>query len=195
MYMHIFKQNICVFNHVFQKYSQRLFVDCDQIRRGCFRIQSQSSLNKLASLFPPLSARRRIRVRNKVIVAYMRGAKDSTDSIIRARVHVIKAGDESFSKENSVECIIQRINRPRVFPSRVYQRCEPKNRDSLACATLGTKCVKLRKGSRVSPSLFYNKSPWSCPSVCSVLPSRHSLFSPTRSHTAILSFSFSVTQH
>lgn len=28
-------------------------------------------------------------------------------------------------------CIIQNINRRRIFPSRVYQRCRPKNRDSL----------------------------------------------------------------
>lgn len=48
--------------------------------------------------------------------------------------------------------VIQNINR-RILPSRVYQRCGPKNRDSLRAQRPVTKCVKLRKGSRPFLSL------------------------------------------
>lgn len=102
-------------------------------------------------------------------------------------------GDESSSKKNSVECIIQRINRRRVLPSCVYQRCEPKNRDSLRAQRSVQSVLSSERARAVSPSLLLCiiNLPGHSPSVCpSVLPSRHSPFLPVSSTYRVSPFSF-----
>lgn len=67
-------------------------------------------------------------------------------------------------------CIIQNINR-RILPSRVYQRCGPKNRDSLrAQCPVQSVLSSERARARFSRSPLHNKSlrvspPLFCPSL------------------------------
>lgn len=100
------------------------------------------------------------------------------------------------SPRYTFSCIIQNINR-RILPSRVYQRCWPKNRDSLRAqrpvqSVLSSERARARfsrpplhnKSLRVSPPLF-------CPSLSP--PFSFRLFPPCTSALCPLSLSRSLS--